>query len=36
MILAGEEFADQHDLFDEHGWVTQMARSDARAVCSQE
>jgi pullulanase len=23
MILAGEEFADQHDLFDEHGWVTQ-------------
>jgi pullulanase len=23
MILAGEEFADQHDLFDEHGWVSQ-------------
>lgn len=21
--LAGEEFADQHDLFDEHGWVNQ-------------
>jgi pullulanase len=23
MILAGEEFADQHDLFDQHGWVSQ-------------
>jgi len=23
MILAGEEFADQHDFFDEHGRVTQ-------------
>lgn len=23
MILAGDEFADQHDLFDEHGNVTQ-------------
>jgi len=23
MILAGEEFADQHDFFDEHGNVTQ-------------
>ena len=23
MFLAGEEFADQHDLFDEHGWVNQ-------------
>src|SRR5215469_17580542 len=23
IILAGEEFADQHDIFDEHGWVSQ-------------
>ena len=23
MILAGEEFADQHDLFDQPGWVSQ-------------
>lgn len=23
MILAGEEFADQHDLFDPPGWVSQ-------------
>jgi 1,4-alpha-glucan branching enzyme len=32
MILAGEEFADQHDFFDEHGYVTQSGGKQLNPV----
>jgi pullulanase len=32
MILAGEEFADQHDFFDEHGNVTQSGGKQINPV----
>jgi 1,4-alpha-glucan branching enzyme len=32
MILAGEEFADQHDFFDEHGYVTQSGGKQMNPV----
>lgn len=32
MILAGDEFADQHDRLDEHGWVTESGGKEVDPV----